>query len=359
LKKKYLQEVVKRVKDFTDGELGVVDVTGFILAGTDMTKIGRKIENFEQVMNSQEQHIEIGEILYHKLYFNEKLALLTYIYKNSGNPDQVLGLFDINIATLLTFYDDKYDKQEFVKNILHENILPGDISIEAKRLGFDQTIGRVVYLVKTKKGTESCIYTQISTLIKDKGKDFVIQMDDESTVLVKAIDSEEDMQAFTQEIVQILQADNNIKFAIGVSSVVHGVKQIGVALKEAQMAILVGRIFHQNKVIINYNSLGICRLIYQLPKTLCTLYLEEVFKGRRYDFMDTETIETIEKFFTNNLNVSQTARDLFIHRNTLVYRLDRVYQLIGLDLRVFEDALKFKVGMMIKDYLARAEESVY
>ncbi len=354
-----MQEVVKRVKDFTTSELGVLDVTGIILASTDMTQIGSKIEKFEQVKASKEVYIELNGILYHKLYFKEKLALLTYIKKDSTNYLQIIGLFNINLFTLLTVYDEKYDKKEFVKNILNENILPGDIAIGAKRLGFDQRFGRVVYLVKTEKGTDTCVYSKITSLIKDKESNFVIQMDDESTAVVTAFDCMEEVEAFTSEILQILQVDKNIRFAIGVSSIVDGVKQIGVALKEAQIAILVGKIFHQNKVVLDYNNLGICRLIYQLPKTLCKLYLDEVFKGKHHDFIDPETIETIEKFFTNNLNVSQTARELFIHRNTLVYRLDRVYQMIGVDLRVFEDALKFKVGLMIKDYLERAEKSVY
>ena len=132
---------------------------------------------------------------------------------------------------------------------------------------------------------------------------------------------------------------------------VTGIKDLARSFKEAQVALEVGKVFDTDRNIINYDNLGIARLIYQLPTTLCDMFLQEVFKRGSIETLDQETLFTIQKFFENNLNVSETSRKLFVHRNTLVYRLEKIKKLTGLDLREFEDAIVFKVALMVKKYL--------
>ena len=122
------------------------------------------------------------------------------------------------------------------------------------------------------------------------------------------------------------------------------------------MAIEVGKVFENDKMIVHYDNLGIGRLIYQLPTTLCEMYLNEVFKKNSIDSLDQETLYTINKFFENNLNVSETSRKLFVHRNTLVYRLEKIKKLTGLDLREFDHAIVFKVALMVKKYLSSRDD---
>jgi carbohydrate diacid regulator len=138
---------------------------------------------------------------------------------------------------------------------------------------------------------------------------------------------------------------------VGVGTPVNNIIGLSKSFKEAQIAIEVGKIFESERLIISYESLGIGRLIYQLPTTLCELFLSEVFKKESLNALDDETIATITKFFENNLNVSETSRKLYVHRNTLVYRLDKVEKLTGLDLRIFDHAIVFKVALMVKKYL--------
>jgi carbohydrate diacid regulator len=80
--------------------------------------------------------------------------------------------------------------------------------------------------------------------------------------------------------------------------------------------------------------------------SLCEMFIKEIFGERNID-LDDETMVTIQKFFENSLNISETARQLYIHRNTLVYRLERLEKMIGLDIRKFEDAMTFKIAMMV------------
>ena len=138
---------------------------------------------------------------------------------------------------------------------------------------------------------------------------------------------------------------------VGIGTRVTGIKDLAHSFKEAQVALEVGKVFDTEKSIISYENLGIARLIYQLPTTLCDMFLKEVFKRGSIDSLDQETLFTIQKFFENNLNVSETSRKLFVHRNTLVYRLEKIKKLTGLDLREFDDAIVFKVALMVNKYL--------
>ena len=142
-----------------------------------------------------------------------------------------------------------------------------------------------------------------------------------------------------------------IKCVIGISTNAHHLRELADRYKEAQVAIEVGKVFENEKPVIHYDNLGIGRIIYQLPTTLCEMFLSEAFKKNPIEALDEDTLDTINRFFENNLNVSETARKLYVHRNTLVYRLEKVKKITGLDLREFEDAILFKVAVMVKQYL--------
>ena len=125
------------------------------------------------------------------------------------------------------------------------------------------------------------------------------------------------------------------------------------------MALEVGKIFYVDKNVIAYSNLGIGRLIYQLPLPLCKMFIKEIFMNTSPDEFDEETLTTINKCFENNLNVSETSRQLYIHRNTLVYRLDKLQRSTGLDLRVFDDAITFKIALMVVKYMKYMESVDY
>ena len=235
-----------------------------------------------------------------------------------------------------------------------DNILPGDIYLKARELRFNNDVSRVVLLIRISARAEVSAYDVIQNLFPEKTKDFVVNINESDIALVKeirtGIDSK-DLEKLARSIVDTLSSEFYTQATVGIGTVVEGIKDLARSFKEAQVALEVGKVFDTEKTIINYDNLGIARLIYQLPTTLCEVFLKEVFKRGSIDSLDQETLFTIQRFFENNLNVSETSRKLFVHRNTLVYRLEKIKRLTGLDLREFDDAIVFKVALMVKKYL--------
>ncbi|MEG2118161.1 MAG: helix-turn-helix domain-containing protein, partial [Clostridia bacterium] len=248
----------------------------------------------------------------------------------------------------------KYDKANFIKNIILDNILPSDIYIKAKELHFDGEMNRVAYLIRFHNRSEVIPYDVIQNLFPDKSRDYVISVSESDVVLVKELKTtaeNKSIDAYAKSIVDTANSEFYLKVSIGIGSVVTSVKELARSFKDAQVALEVGKVFETEKNVVNYESLGIGRLIYQLPITLCEMFLSEVFKRGSLESLDRETLMTIQAFFENNLNVSETSRKLFVHRNTLVYRLEKIKKLTGLDLREFDHAITFKVALMVKKYV--------
>lgn len=213
---------------------------------------------------------------------------------------------------------------------------------------------RIVMLIKFIGKNEIIPYQMVQNMFPDKNKDYVISVGESDIVLVKEVKPNYDTRAIekiAQSISDTFGTEFYTKVSIGIGTAVESIKDLARSYKEAQVAIEVGKVFDTEKNIVSYENLGIGRLIYQLPTTLCEMFLSEVFKKGSIETLDRETLLTIQCFFENNLNVSETSRKLFVHRNTLVYRLEKVRKLTGLDLREFDHAITFKVAMMVKKYL--------
>ena len=257
-----------------------------------------------------------------------------------------------------TFYEEKHDRGTFVKNIIMDNILPGDIYIRAKELHFATDAPRAVFLVRQLGHGDVATVDVLSNLFSDKLQDFVLSVNETDIAVIKQITpntTAEDLEKLARSMEETLKNELFIKTVIGIGTVAEHLRSLADSYKEAQTAIDVGKVFDTEKSIINYENLGIGRLIYQLPTTLCEIFLSEVFKKNSIDSLDQETLFTINKFFENNLNVSETSRKLFVHRNTLVYRLEKIKKLTGLDLRQFDHAIVFKVALMVRKYLSSRE----
>lgn len=260
----------------------------------------------------------------------------------------------ISLTSIKQYYDEKYDRNNFIKNVILDNILPSDIYIKSRELHFSGDISRVVFLIRVVSSNDISAFDVVQNLFPDKQKDFIFSISESDIVLVKEIKAgieSKDLEKLARSIVDTLGSEFYTRVVVGIGTVVVGVKDLARSFKEAQVALEVGKVFDTEKSIVAYNNLGIARLIYQLPTTLCEMFLQEVFKKGSIESLDHETLFTIQKFFENNLNVSETSRKLFVHRNTLVYRLEKIKKLTGLDLREFDHAIIFKVALMVKRYL--------
>lgn len=358
---KLFQSLVSQIKDIIEAEFGVMDDTGLILGCSRETKVGNLHPLINEITAAKENFTVIEGISFQKVFMKNKLEFIVFIDSTDENSRKYLSLIAVNVLNIRNYHEEKFDKGNFFKNIIMDNILPGDISIKAKELHIPYNACRVVFLIRTDRTREVHLYEVAQSLFPNRLKDFAILLDDESTVLIKELKSVDDFKEIdrtSKAIIDTLNTELMVKAQIGIGTVAENVKDIARSFKEAQIALQIGSIFENEKSIISYNNLGIGRLIYQLPANLCKLFLNEVFIEDSLESLDTETLFTIQKFFENNLNVSETSRQLYVHRNTLVYRLDKIQKVTGLDLRNFDDAILFKVSMLVKRYLDRTEKQV-
>ncbi|MDD6071910.1 MAG: helix-turn-helix domain-containing protein, partial [Clostridiales bacterium] len=266
------------------------------------------------------------------------------------------------IQSLLVAYKERYDKDNFIKNLLLDNLLLVDIYNRAKKLHVDTDVRRIVFIIETKNEKDTNALETVRNIFSSKAKDFVTAVDEKNIILVKEVkqgETYEDMNKTAKVIVDMLNTEAMTSVHVAFGTIVNEIKEVSRSYKEAKMALDVGKIFYGNRNIIAYSNLGIGRLIYQLPIPLCKMFIKEIFENRSPDDFDEETLTTINKFFENSLNVSETSRQLYIHRNTLVYRLDKLQKSTGLDLRVFEDAITFKSALMVVKYMKYMESLEY
>lgn len=347
------QGVIHQMRDAVDRTIGVIDETGTIISCSELGKIGEVISNASQIFSEDGDRILNG-CTYRSFGSHMQAEYAVFI----DGEDELAGKYAyiccVALSNIKQCYDEKFDRGNFVKNVILDNILPGDIAIKARELRFNSDAVRTVLLIRITEHNDSAAFDVIQNLFPDKTKDFVININENEIALVKEVRSNietKDLEKLARSISDSLTTDLYIHAYVGIGTTVTGVKELARSFKEAQIALEVGKVFDTEKTIVSYDNLGIARLIYQLPTTLCDMFMSEVFKRGSIDSLDQETLFTIQRFFENNLNVSETSRKLFVHRNTLVYRLEKIKKLTGLDLREFDDAIVFKVALMVKKYL--------
>ena len=350
------QNVILQLRETTERVFGVVDTDGRVISCTDVTYIGERWSDAVVVASGSDKAVTFGQKTFRSILSNT--GSFEYAVFCMGDDEQAkiyCNLAYIALNDAKVFYEEKHDRGTFVKNIIMDNILPSDIYIRAKELHFATDAPRAVFLVRQVGCSDVATVDVLSAMFPDKQQDFVLSINESDVAVVKQLEGEtsaKELEKLAKEMEKLLKKELAISVVIGIGTVAEHLRELADAYKEAQTAIEVGKVFDTEKSISNYESLGIGRLIYQLPTTLCDIFLTEVFKKNSIDSLDQETLFTINKFFENNLNVSEASRKLFVHRNTLVYRLEKIKKLTGLDLRQFDHAIVFKVALMVRKYLS-------
>ena len=357
---KAFQDMLGRYSEIIGREIGVIDENGNIAACTDDKKTGKNRSDICHEMKYYKNKNEYVKDGYTYKYI-ERNSLSDYILFVSGADEQavkVVALLALSFGSLQNLYDDQFNRLAFMKNVILDNILQGDIYHKAKELNFSEAAEWIVYLVKFPAYHDINPTEIMHSMFPDKARDYIVSIDDKDVALVRelkpgnAFYKDEETEKTAKEIVSTASSEFFTKVIVGIGSPASEIKDLSRSFKDAQIALEVGKVFDTEKEVINYKNLGIGRIIYQLPTTLCEVFLQEVFKSGALESLDRESLTTIHSFFENNLNVSETSRKLFVHRNTLVYRLEKIKKLTGLDLREFEHAIIFKVALMVKKYLS-------
>ncbi len=348
------QGIIHQMKDAVDRVIGVVDENGVVISCSDLAKIGGTRQGVRDEITYSSEPATSGGYTYKAIGSGSKAEYIVFVEGEDKQAERLALILSISLSSIKSLYDDKYDKASFIKNVILDNILPSDIYLKSKELHFSNDVMRIVMLIKFIGKNEIIPYQMVQNMFPDKNKDYVISVGENDIVLVKEVKPNFDassIEKIAKSISDTFGTEFYTKVSIGIGTAVDSIKDLARSYKEAQVAIEVGKVFDTEKNIVSYENLGIGRLIYQLPTTLCEMFLQEVFKKGSLESLDRETLMTIQCFFENNLNVSETSRKLFVHRNTLVYRLEKVRKLTGLDLREFEHAITFKVALMVKKYL--------
>ena len=356
-----LQNTIEGLKGITRIDFCVMDTDGKSLAST-FSEQENYVEEVISFVESPADSQVVQEYQFFKIFDEHQLE---YILLANGGSDDVYMVGKIaafQIQNLLVAYKERFDKDNFIKNLLLDNLLLVDIYNRAKKLHIDTEVKRVIFIIETKHEKDTNALDNVRNLLGNRTRDFVTAVDEKNIIVVKELepnDGHTELEKIAENMYTLLKEDGEEDVLIAYGTVVNDIKEVSKSYKEAKLALDVGKIFFSERSVIAYSALGIGRLIYQLPIPLCKMFIREIFEGKSPDDFDEETLTTINKFFENNLNVSETSRQLYIHRNTLVYRLDKLQKSTGLDLRVFEDAITFKIAIMVVKYMKYMESLEY
>jgi carbohydrate diacid regulator len=352
--KKYIKEAAR----FLDRTAGVLDADGIIIACTDERLEGSEDSSARAVLLSEETVAVAFSRTYMKLAGGEKQGYVCFVDGTDSIARNYLELLGRWITAALRERNANIEREAFLKNVLLENELPGDIPLKAREFKIPYTASRLAYLIRIEQADEIDCLEILQNLFSDKKSYFFLPMDEETIVMLTDYPKDEldKINQVARQILDNLNAESMARVRIGIGMPADTLKDTAKSYREASLALTVGNVFESDSYVMRYDQLGLGRLIYQLPPTLCHMFLDEVFPKGAYEALDSETLLTIQKFFENNLNGSETSRQLYVHRNTLVYRLDKVQKITSLDLRNFDDAVLFKLASMVRKYLEKQDK---
>lgn len=356
-----IQTCLDDLKAITRVDLGVYDVMGEDVAATvNMQKPEKSVMTAFVESPADSQVLGNFQLLKVK---DEEEVIYVLVSQGFGEDAYMIGRIAVaQLERLVVAYKEKFDRNNFFQNLLLDNLLLVDVYNRAKKLHVDISVPRVVFMIETDSEMDAAIVELLKNMFTVQNGDYITSVDESNIILIKALEEgadAEDIMQVAHTIEDMINTEIMINVKISIGTVVQELKDVSKSYKEAKMALDVGKIFYSERNIIAYTTLGIGRLIYQLPVNLCKMFIEEIFGDHIPDDLDEETLHTINKFFENNLNISETSRQLFLHRNTLVYRIEKLQKSIGLDIRTFDDALTFKIALMVVNYLKYLESIEY
>lgn len=348
-----IQTSIEELRAITKVDIYIFDLDGMKVAST-TDEIGISRDIITSFATSPADSQVVGGYHFLKVLDDGEIAYV--LAARGGNDDAyMIGKIAVSqIQNLIIAYKERFDRNNFFQNLILDNLLLVDIYNRAQKLHIEVEGPRIVYLIETRLEKDNSAMELLKSLFSNQNGDYITAVDEKNIILIKSLErdtSPEALQQTADMIVDMMNSEAMLNVRVAYGTIVYELREVSKSYKEATMAMDVGRIFYAEKNVIAYSTLGIGRLIYQLPVNLCRIFIEEIFGGNQVYDMDEETLTTINKFFENNLNVSETSRQLFIHRNTLVYRIEKLQKATGLDIRTFDDALTFKIAMMVVNYM--------
>lgn len=350
-----LYTIIDDIKGIIREDCSIWNTQGRCLASTcgNVEHVKEDVAKFLQMAKHREMQVTERSACFSVR--DEKGAILIFVIHTVKENIEIIGkLCASQLEDANRFFERRIDKNRFMQQLLLDNLLLVDIYNQAKKLHVDNEVPRIVYVVEPRHNKDNLVLETMRGMYSEESDDFVTSVDEGHFVLIKTLeeaDSDEEVQDVARTIIDMLAVEAMVDARVAYGTIVFELKDVSKSYKEASMALDVGRIFYQEKNMLAYNELGIGRLIHQLPVSLCEMFLQEVFHGNAVEQFDKETLNTVNAFFENNLNISETARQMYLHRNTLGYRLDKITKTTGLDVKKFDDALTFKIALMVSEHM--------
>ncbi len=347
-----LQVTLEEIKEISRIDLALYSDKGKLLASTYQTE-----EDLEDAIRLFADSMAESQMLsgchFFKIVIENELEYILLARASSEEAYMIGRLAACQVRNMVSAFREQFDRNSFMQNVVLGNMLVVDMYNKAKKLHIEPA-QRVVFIIEVSGKKDGAVIETVKNLFASTTRDFITEVDEKSVILVKDVrdmGSEKELESLAEMIVDNLQTEAMVRVRVSYGNRVDLLQDIARSYQEAKMALEVGNIFYVEEHTISYAKLGIGRLIYQIPISLCEMFLREVFGDKIPDIFDEETTITINKFFENNLNISETARQLYVHRNTLVYRLERIEKALGLDIRTFEDAMLFKIALMVISHM--------
>ena len=360
-----LLSTLNEIKEISQLELGLFHSNGKLVVSTKEMNVDieNEIARFWEAVDTE---MIFDEYQMFKINIENETEYVLVTYGTVENGFVIGKMAASQIKTLVLSKSEEFDRNVFIQNVLLGNLLTIDMYSKAKKLHIEAK-PRVTYVIDTGNKNTDLVIELVKNLSNLKAGDFVTTVDEHSVVLVKDVSGlevnargnlEEELEGIAMSLVDSIHMEAMVKVRVGYGNIVTQIQDIAQSYQEAKMALQVGKVFYVERDTISYGNLGLGRLIYQLPMSLCNMFIKEVFGDKIPEVLDDEeAMSTISKFFENNLNISETARQLYVHRNTLVYRLERIEKEIGLDIRKFDDAMTFRIAVMVLAHVKDADTS--
>ena len=348
---------LEQLRTITKIEFCVQDINGNVVAQTEGASAPDKSMASGFAQSAADSQI-VGNSYYLKVMEDDELQFVLTAQGTAEHTFMVAKIAAAEIENLIVAYKEKFDRSNFFQNLLLDNLLLVDIHNRSKKLHIAGSVRRAIILFEINAESEQIASEMLSGLFTVQNGDYLTEVDENSVILIKSLDENEgykEIEDAAKTALDMLNMEAMVNARGSYGTIVEELKDLSRSYKEARMAMDVGRIFYAGKRVISYNELGIGRLIYQLPPNLCRMFIQEIFESGEMTEFDQEILTTINTFFDNNLNVSETARQLFVHRNTLVYRIEKLQKSTGLDIRTFEDAMTLKIALMVNAYMKELE----
>lgn len=367
LSNQVLLKAISDMKGITGAEVSVWSLDGVCIFATgDIDElqtegIANYLSNYLSIEEIELEEMGIDAIeaeagaLHMRMVYDEESPCYILLFEGlEGDANVISALCANQLEHLLIAYREKQSKGVFLQNLLKGNVLEEEISVKAERVNIRNQAKRVVLVVEPMKKNDEIIGQTLKSLYVTGITDFIVEIEKTHIVFIKELkttDKDKDIQHMAEIIVDTLNMEAMASVLVGYGTVVGELSELVRSYREAKMALEVGRSFHAKKVVLAYKELGIGRLIHQLSDELCEEFLHEILGNEGLSQFDDDTMQAAYKFFENDLNISRTARELYVHRNTLSYRLEKIQSQTGLDIRIFEDAITFKLAIMVSHHM--------